>query len=177
MSSGKGNLGKRSSSAPQKRKEPPQPEQGHPAAVARQRIESHVVQMDVLPPEMLAQFDKVIPGSAQRLLENTLEESAFRRKMEERALEANIATQSRQATLAERQVNNVRVSDLVGQGCGLAVCAGCIAGSIYLGSHYPENWKVPVALAAIPTAAVIRAFFVRPDFFLNKKQKGQDRKE
>lgn len=172
MSSNRKTLSKTGATNPQKDSAAPQPGQKQQTAIAR--FEGQVVQMNCLPPEILAQFNDIIPGSAQLLLDNTLEESKFRREMEERTLDANIANQSRQLDLAETQTRNVRHSDLFGQVCGLAVCAGCIGGSIYLGIHFPEHWKVPVALAAIPTAAIIRAFFIRPEFFARKKQPGGD---
>lgn len=87
------------------------------------------------------------------------DESIHRRKMDSSALEANIEAQRRQLDIADRQNKAVFRSDLLGQTFGLVVALACIGGAVYLATI--GNDVAPGILAAMPTAAVIRAFFVR----------------
>ena len=72
------------------------------------------------------------------------------------AIDANIATQKNQLALGEKQQKSVFRSDLMGQVFGLIVCLSSIAAAIYLGIN-GHDWLAG-AIAAIPTAAFIKAF-------------------
>lgn len=87
------------------------------------------------------------------------DESIHRRTMESQALEANIEAQSRQLDIADSQNKAVFRSDFWGQVFGFVIAAACIIGSVYLAKI--GNNVAAGFLAAMPTAAVIRAFFVR----------------
>ncbi len=117
-------------------------------------VQEEIVHFAGYPPEVLEKFENVLEGSAEKLLDNMLRESDFRRRMEEKALDANIATQEDFRKYNLRAVVNERY----GQAMGFLVCLACIGAAVYLGSISPENWKLPVAITAIPTAAVIWAF-------------------
>ncbi len=56
-------------------------------------VQEEIVHFAGYPPEVLEKFENVLQGSAEKLLDNMLRESDFRRRMEEKALDANIATQ------------------------------------------------------------------------------------
>jgi hypothetical protein len=134
------------------------------------QIQGQFVQMNGLPPEILERFEQIIKGSAQRLLDNTLQESEFRRNQEEKSLNANIIAQERRVAIMEYQTKSVFRSDVIGQIAGFIVCLTCIGGAIFLGFSYPESWKVPAALAAIPTAAIIKAFKISSHSAKDKKE-------
>jgi hypothetical protein len=87
------------------------------------------------------------------------DESIHRRKMESAALEANINAQHRQLDIAASQNKAVFRSDFLGQVFGFIIATACIVGSVYL-AVIGNNVAAGI-LAAMPTAAVIRAFFVR----------------
>lgn len=87
------------------------------------------------------------------------DESIHRRKMESAALEANIDAQRRQLDIAASQNKAVFRSDFLGQVFGFIIATACIVGSVYL-AVIGNNVAAGI-LAAMPTAAVIRAFFVR----------------
>ncbi len=70
-------------------------------------------------------------------------------------IDANIATQQNQLALGEQQQKSVFRSDLIGQVFGLIVFYS-IATAIYLGIN-GHDWLAG-AIAAIPTAALIKAF-------------------
>ena len=109
-------------------------------------------------PDILAGFDKLVPGTAQRLIQLAEDESLHRRKMEQQAMSANVNAQKQNLELNEYQNKAVFKSDTIGQTFGLIVSLACIAGAIYLGLNNHQG--TAIALAALPTAAVIRAFFI-----------------
>lgn len=87
------------------------------------------------------------------------DESIHRRTMESKALDANIEAQRRQLDIAASQNKAVFRSDFWGQFFGFVIAGACIAGAVYL-AIIGNNVAAGI-LAAMPTAAVIRAFFVR----------------
>lgn len=120
--------------------------------------QTQVYQGPIPPPEVLHKFDQLVPGTAERLIKLAEDESNHRRQMEKQAMDANIAAQQGQLRIGEYQSKAVFRSDTIGQVAGLLVSITCVAGAIYLGANSHEI--TAGVLAAIPTAAVIRAFFV-----------------
>ncbi len=120
---------------------------------------THVYQGPIPPPEVLRGFEDVVEGSAKQLIQLAENESIHRRQLESAAMSANIAAQEHQLTISQYQSKAVFRSDTIGQIFGLIVSLACIAGAIYLAINGQQT--VAIALAAIPTAAVIRAFFTR----------------
>lgn len=132
---------------------PPQ----HQIQIQQVQEVQHAYQGPVPPPDILRAFDALVPGTAKRLIDLAESESQHRRDMEQKVLAANIAAQSQQLDLADEQSRIVYRTDTTGQSFGFAVALACIAGSVYLSVNGHE--VVATALAAIPTAAVIKAFF------------------
>ncbi len=87
-----------------------------------------------------------------------LEESRCRRSVERDTIDANILAQNRKLDESLKKTNGVIVSNIIGQIFGFIICMSCIGAAVYLARLSPEEWKVPVAITAIPTAAVIWAF-------------------
>lgn len=110
-------------------------------------------------PDILEKFDRLVPGTAQRLFQLAEDESIHRRKQEEQANQANISAQQKQLSIAEYQSKAVFRSDCLGQLAGGLISLICIGGAIYLSLNNHE--VVAAALAAIPTASVIQAFFAK----------------
>jgi Predicted membrane protein (DUF2335) len=129
--------------------------------------QSVTVQVQLPPPSMLRQYDEARPGTADLLIRWNEEEQAHRRHIELTALNANVQSQRKQTELAEQQVKTqrealmfqaqtVRRSDSSGQYLGWLLCAGAIAGAVYLALNGHD--VVAAVLAAIPTAAVVQSF-------------------
>jgi len=108
-------------------------------------------------PDMLRGFDELVPGTAQKLIELAISESGHRRDLETKAVDANIAAQRLQLDIASRQSWIVFASDTIGQFMGFLMSAMCIGGAVWMGLH--EHEAVALALAAVPTAAIVKAFF------------------
>ena len=129
--------------------------------------ESITVQVALPPPAMMAEYERVRPGTMDSLVAWAESEQAHRRKLESEAQTANIAaqrahTELQQAQLATQrqalmyQAETVRRSDLVGQIIGGLLCLLAMVAAAYLGLK--GRTAVAVALAALPTAAVIQSF-------------------
>lgn len=140
---------------------PPVARAANPAAQTVQHIQttSQVYEGPIPHPEILRQFDELVPGTAERLIKLAEEESHHRRELERLAQEANVSAQQRQLGIGEYQSRAVFRSDIMGQVAGLIVCLACVAGAVFVGEQGHE-WTA-AALAAIPTAAVVRAFVLQ----------------
>lgn len=129
-----------------------------PGAVQVQHT-TQVFEGPVPHPDLLARYDDLVPGTAQRMIQLAEDESLHRRKMEEQVNLGNVQAQAKQLEIADYQSRSVFRSDTIGQVAGALVSLSCVAGAIYL-SVSGHEWTA-AALAAIPTAAVIQAFFTK----------------
>jgi len=136
-------------------KNTPQKRQTNHQVVAATQTVTHY-QGAVPPPEILRGIDEIVPGAAARLIALAEQESNHRRSLEVKAIEANIAAQVAQAQINERQTKAVFRSDMIGQIAGFLVCLCCIGAAVYLGLN-GHDWLAG-GIAAIPTAALIKAF-------------------
>jgi uncharacterized membrane protein len=114
---------------------------------------------DIPPPGLLRQFDELLPGTAARLIGWAETEAEHRRAMEKAALDGNLAAQAAQMEIARYDSKASYRGGILGQLCGLAVCVLCVAGAVWCALH--GHTAVALALAAIPTAAVIRSFGIK----------------
>ncbi len=130
-------------------------------------VQEQLIETNIFPPDVLRQFDNLVPGTAKQLIEDAREETKRRRDREEKVLEANIKAQEKNFSLIKNRDKAVARSGYLGQAAGFLVCLTCIGSALYLGIKSPEYWEIPVALAAIPTAATIQAFRLNP--FSKKK--------
>ncbi len=126
---------------------------------AHMQVQTQIHAGPVAHPDLLKQYDVVVPGTAARMLDWAEAESTHRREMEKMTLQANAGAQQDHIELAKMQVESVKQSDRLGQWLGAAVSVMCIGGSFYLA--YIGNDAGAAVLATLPLAAVIRAFFVR----------------
>lgn len=121
--------------------------------------QTSVFQGPVPHPEILSGYERLVPGTALRMIQMAENESIHRRDLESRTNAANISAQERQITIAEYQSKAVFTSDTYGQIAGIAVSLLCVCGAIFLSFNGHE--VVAGGLATIPTAAVIQAFFAK----------------
>ena len=108
-------------------------------------------------PEILRGYDDLVSGAAARIIELAEEESAHRRKIENKALDANIALQEQNVVIAKQQNQVVNRSDILGQIFGFIICISCVGAAVFLGINGHE--ELAGAITIIPSAAVIRSFF------------------
>jgi uncharacterized membrane protein len=108
------------------------------------------------PPNLLREYDAIVPGAAERILAMAENEGRHRHALESNAIQANINAQEKQLQINELQVTSTFKSDRLGQWLGFLISGGCVAGSIFLaiGGHT----EIAAALAIIPSAAIVKAF-------------------
>jgi uncharacterized membrane protein len=140
---------------------PPAPRRGAPtinaSTITSQQYTAIEVYDDVLPPPATLQaFDAISPGAAQRIIDVALGEALHRRALESQAMQANIATQQAQTAHASAQLRSSHAIDLLGKAAGLLLSVCCIGGAIWLATN--GSTAVAIALIALPTAAVLKAF-------------------
>ena len=111
------------------------------------------------PPEVIQELDALVPGTAAQLIKLIVDESEHRRTLESKAMDANIISQQQQLELNLRQSRAVFRSDVIGQISGLIVCILSIVAAVFLGLEHHEG--LALAIAAIPTAAIIKAFTIK----------------
>jgi uncharacterized membrane protein len=127
-----------------------------PSLFTQQQVQTQIYQGAIPPPEILAGFDQLVPGTSQRLIELAISESEHRRDLEQRAMSANIANQQQQMAVATYQTHAVFRSDALGQVAGVVVSLCCVGGAVYLAVS-GQPWVAGV-LAGLPLAAIIKAF-------------------
>lgn len=121
------------------------------------------------PPDLLQQFDAYRPGTGARLIQWAEDEQLHRRAMDAQAQAANIELQMQHLALAKQQQTSEFESDRIGQLAGLVVCVLCVCAAAWLGSM--GHTAVPVALAAVPSGAIVLAFRNK---LSGRRQKPQD---
>lgn len=104
-----------------------------------------------------ADYDGLVSGAAARIIKLAEDESAHRRQVENKALDANIALQEQNVVIAKQQNKVVNRSDILGQIFGFVICISCVGAAIYLGIN-GHDWLAGT-ITVIPSAAVIKSFF------------------
>lgn len=108
------------------------------------------------PPALLREYNQILPGAAERIIAMAENEGRHRQALENKAVDANIEAQKEQLSINKQQVTSTFRSDTLGQTFGFLISAGCIVGSIVSGLH--NLTALSLALAAIPSAAIVKAF-------------------
>lgn len=123
--------------------ENPLPDKSSPDAV---RLEAQSVSQHwsgpLPPPSALAQFEKIIPHGAERILAMVEREQAHRLATDKEDLSASI--------------QDTRRGHYVGGLIALAAIAASVY-TVYLGAH----WAVSVALVGLPISAIINSILKR----------------
>jgi uncharacterized membrane protein len=110
-------------------------------------------------PAILAEFDQLVPGSAEKIIESYIEEGHHRRRIENNITKANIHAKGQQVEQHKRQVNAINDSDFRGHVMGFLVCALSILGAIYAGIK--NLHALSLMLALFPTAVLVKEFFIK----------------
>ena len=135
-----------------------------PPANRNQRVghavieQTHSYSGPVPPPDVLQGFDRIAPGTAQRLIDMAVDESNHRRQMELKALQANLDAQKKQQAVTELQARAEVGINQIGMWAGIFLAFSCVAGAVYIA---PVSWQVGVALVGMPIATIIRSIWRR----------------
>lgn len=115
-----------------------------------------MLQATIPPPDLLEQYDRLVPGAAARLIQLAQEEAMHRHQIEEMTARAHIDTARREQEIAELSALNQSRSNRGGRLAGVLIALISIASCCFLALQ--NQTAVAIALTAVPSAAVIRAF-------------------
>lgn len=108
-------------------------------------------------PQELFDYDRLVPGAADRIIGMAEREQAHRINMEDMSSRADIRHRDEVVRSQQQATKGAFMSDLVGQVLGWLVAVSCIAGAVYT-AFIGADWRISVALVTLPLAAIIRAF-------------------
>lgn len=133
-------------------------QQQEPQVIQVEAPSSHSVSFEgpIPPPNLLREYNAIVPGAAERILAMAENEGRHRQSLESKAVEANIDAQKKQLQINELQVKSTFRSDTLGQSFGFLISAGCVGGSVFLAVS--GHTEIAAALAIIPSAAIVKAF-------------------
>lgn len=132
----------------------------NPVAVQASQTTVQTYQGPVPHPETLRGYEEILPGAAERILSMAETEASRRHENERLALEANISAQKQQLRIGEFQAHAIFRSDTLGQILGVTVCIAFVLSATYLAIKGFS--AVACIVAALPTAALVKAFFISP---------------
>ncbi|MYM40608.1 DUF2335 domain-containing protein [Duganella qianjiadongensis] len=118
-----------------------------------------MLQATIPPPHLLEHYERLVPGTAARLIELAQNEAVHRHEIEDLAARAHIETPRREQAMAELSARNLNQSYQGGRMAGMLIALISIAACCFLALQ--NQTAVAIALTAVPSAAVIRAFLGR----------------
>ena len=132
------------SNPPKTNPPPPQQLEGVQAAVVQRRFQ---FVGPLPPPGILEQYDKLCPGSAQRIIDAAHEEGVHRHELETKALDANVEAMRRQFAEAR-----------LGQVFALIIALTFVGVGAYVSIH-GQPWSGTI-LGGIGLGGIVTAFIV-----------------
>ena len=140
----------------------PQSNREHPDRDSSLQVVTHETEFQgpIPHPDILCKYERIVPGSADRLISMAEEESKHRHKLESESLSADISARNRQLDIADQQCKAVFKSDALGQYLGLFVSVASIAGCVFLALRGQPI--VAAALVSLPLVGIVRALRNQP---------------
>jgi len=123
-------------------------------AAQETRISSH---SGPLPsPEMLADYERLHPGSAERIFRMAEKDQDNRLGLENLQLSADISHREAVLTLQTSSHRGSFISDYIGQTMGFIVAMTCVLGAIYAGVVVDRPW-IAAILLSVPAVGIVNA--------------------
>jgi len=132
------------------------PASPQPSPHAAHIIQQKFHQGPIPPSEELANYDRIAPGAAERIIRMAEEQAAHRRELEARSLQADIEAAQLQMTIEHESVHGPIVNERVGIVLGWTVAFSCVGGAIYSAVH-GLGAVVVGAFLCLPVASIVRA--------------------
>lgn len=143
--------------------EPEPPAQQTPSAPAESKTKVVAVELQfsepLPPPELLAAYERILPGAADRILRMAEEEGRHRRSLENRAVDADIEAMRRQFTEAR-----------LGQIFAFLIAVMFIASGTYLVT-VKDNTAVGLLFGAVGLGGLVSTFI----WGRSKRPQGEDK--
>jgi len=105
----------------------------------------------------LANYDRVTPGAADRIIRMAEEQAAHRRELETRSLQADIESTQMKMTIEHESVRGPVVNERIGIILGWTVAIACVSGAL-LSALRGYGALVVGAFLCLPVASIIKAF-------------------
>lgn len=107
-------------------------------------------------PEVLAGYDRILPGAAERILQMAEKEQNARIALDQAQLEADVEHRAEMARMQKRVHTGSFISDYLGQFFGFVIALCCLVGAGYAGIMQ-GNWLVAAVFLSLPVAGIIQA--------------------
>lgn len=107
-------------------------------------------------PETLAEYERLHPGSTERIFRMAEKEQDSRIAQENMQLSADIAHRDAVLALQKSAHRGSFISDYMGQAMGFIVAMTCVTGGIYAGIVMDRPWMAAI-LIGVPAVGIINA--------------------
>lgn len=133
---------------------PVSPEAGAPATVTHTQVKAH---MGPLPaPEVLAGYEQILPGAAERILAMAERQQENRLALESKQLQADVDHRDEMARIQKRLHTGSFISDYIGQVFGVITALVAMGLAAYAGI-WKDNWLVAALFLSLPVVGIIQA--------------------
>jgi uncharacterized membrane protein len=127
----------------------------HPAAtVIATQAKFH--QGPLPPSEELANYDRISPGIAERIVRMAEEQAAHRREVEMRSLQVDIESSQSKMMIEHESVRGPIINERLGLLLGFTVGIACVGGAIFSAAR-GYGALVVGAFLCLPVASIIKA--------------------
>lgn len=127
-----------------------------PEVLAVERTTQTLHQGPLPSPEVLAEYERLHPGTAATIIQMAQSQSEHRKAMERQAQQADIDHRQALTEIQRSNAKSVFRSDALGQVLGFLIagsCVGLASYAIYTGA----GWPVVAVCLGLPVAAIIKA--------------------
>lgn len=107
-------------------------------------------------PDILEGYERILPGSAERVIAMAEQQAQHRRDLERRQLEADIAHREHIVNMQRAEHKSIFQNNLIGQICGFMIAAACVAGAIY-SALLLQNPILTAIFLGLPVIGMIKA--------------------
>lgn len=107
-------------------------------------------------PEVLAGYEEILPGAAERILAMAERQQSSRIALDSKQLQADIDHRDEMARMQKRVHTGSFISDYLGQLFGFVIALACIGCAAYAGI-WEDKWVVAGLFLSLPVAGIIQA--------------------
>lgn len=118
------------------------------------RVTAHAGPMPA--PDTLDGYERVLPGSAERILRMAEKQQEGRLQLERMQLQADIDHRNEMAQIQRAVHRGSFISDYIGQAFGVIVALACVGFAAYAGI-WKENWIVAALFLSLPVVGIVQA--------------------
>lgn len=144
------------SSSSKKKNHPSRVRTLKPTSVASPVQISRVYSGPLPPPEILRQYDEILPGSASAIIQAYQSQVKHRLNVEQQQVDSDITHRQAMSDLEKERINGIFRSDLMGQLCGFVLALVSLGAAIYFATV--EAYVAMGFFLSFPVMGMIRQF-------------------